>query len=197
MRRQRCPESLNCKHTIPVNCFSFMTAPQTCKRLNEASGEHQTWLNQVRRLQIPIPADIAPSTAELKDWAISWERSDRLWVKPRDDDRPLSLHCFKPPPRANGNKPDRFVMASLIPGGRFVVVLYTDGSIGLKEGNIKSGGKWEFRDVTQYRRDDPEPFYPLFWSQLLTETNLGHPLIAYVDRGDEKYSYSSKLSEPH
>jgi len=126
--------------------------------------------------------------AELKDWAISWLRSDKLWVKLRDDDddRSLSLHCFK---MQLSDEPNRFVMANFIPGGRFVVVLYVDGRIGLKEVNIKSKDDWELREVSRYRQDDSEQFHTMYWSQLLTETNLGRPLVAYVDRSEEKYGY--------
>ena len=90
-----CPESLSREYTIPANSFSFLTAPQTCKRVNEASGEHQAWLNQVRRLQIPLPAGTVPPAAELKEWAISWLRSDERWIRPRttngdDGDRLLN-----------------------------------------------------------------------------------------------------------
>ena len=124
--------------------------------------------------------------AELKDWAISWLRSDKLWVKPRDDDdgRSLNLHCFKMQLPDDDDEPDRFVMANLIPGGRFIVVLHVDGRIGLKEINIKSRDDWELREVSWYRQDDSERFHTMYWSQLLTETNLGRPLIAYVDRSE-------------
>jgi len=145
----------------------------------------------VTRLQIPIPTGVIPSTAELKHWAISWLRSDKLWVKPQDgdddDDRPLSLHCFKMRP---GDDDDfefaRFVMANFIPGGKFVVVLYTNGDIELKEVQIEPGGEWELRDVARYKRDDPGRFHAMYWSQLLTGTDLGRPLVAYVDEEREK-----------
>lgn len=143
--------------------------------------------------------DVVPSTAELKDWAISWLRSDKLWIKPRsdDDDRLLNLHCFKTPLSGGDDEPARFVMANYIPGGNFVVVLYTDGQISLKGINVKSEGEWELRDVAQYKRDDPERFRSMYWSQLLTETNLESPLVAYVDQAQEKYGYSfSGFSTP-
>ena len=151
------------------------------------------------RLGIPIPTCFAPSTAELKDWAISWLRSDEPWVKPQDDDdRSLNLHFFKMQRGDGGNNPARFVMANLITGGRFVVVLYTDGQIDLKEIETKSDGEWELWDVTRYTQDDPERFRLSYWSQLLTETNLGRPLVAYVDREEEKYGYSfSGMSTPY
>ena len=196
MRRRRCPKPLSRESIIPVDCSLFFIVPQTCKRLNKASGEHQIWLNQVKRLRIPIPTGVIPSMAELKGWALSWLRSDKLWVKPRDDydDRPLNLHCFKMRSSDDDDEPNRFVMANLIPGGRFVVVLYTDGRIDLKEVNIKSESDWELREVARYRRDDQEPFYTMFRSQLLTETNLGRPLVAYTDRTGERYGHS--LSKP-
>lgn len=134
---------------------------------------------------------------ELKGWVISWLRSDKHWVKSRDDDdsRSLSLHCFTMPLSDDDDGPGRFVMANLTPGGRFVVILYTDGHIDLKEINIKSKDDWELREVAQYIRYDPEGFYTMYLSQLLTETNLGRPLVAYVDRAEEKYGHSfSKLS---
>lgn len=166
-----------------------MTMPQTCRMLNEASREHQTWLNQVKRLQIPIPPGVIPSTAELKDMAIYWLRSDEPWVKLRDDDeeRLLSLHCFRMG-QPDDAKLVRFTMANFIPGGRFIVVLYPEGHIDLKEINVQPEGKWELRDVAQYRRDNPERFHELESSQLLTETNLGRPLVAYVDLAGEKYA---------
>ena len=145
------------------------------------------------RLQIPIPTGAVPSTAELKHWAISWLRSDKLWVKPQDgdddddDDRPLSLHCFKMRRGDDDDsEPARFVMANFIPGGKFVVVLYTNGDIELKEVQIEPGGEWELRDVAQYKRGDPEGFHTVYWSRLLTGTVLGRPLVAYVDREQEK-----------
>ena len=157
--------------------------------MNEVSGEHQTWLSQVRRLQITVPTDTIPSTAELKEWAISWLRSDERWVKPRtdDDDRLLVLHRFDMRKLVNEGRSVPFVMANLIPGGKFVVILYTDGQIDLKEIKTESEDNWDLRDVAEYIQDDPENTHTMFWSQLLTETNVGRPLIAYVDRDQEKY----------
>jgi len=151
----------------------------------------------VRRLKIPIPTDIIPPTAELKEWAISWSRADERWVKPRtdDDDRLLSLHRFDMRQGGDGEAENiPFVMANLIPGGKFVVVLYHDGQIDLKEIKIKSEDKWELQDVVQHKQGDPEVTHTMFWSQLLTETNLGCPLVAYVDQEQEKYSHSSSGS---
>ena len=120
------------------------------------SGEHQTWLNQVTRLQIPIPTGDVPSTAALKNWAISWAKSEELWIKPRDDDddRFLDLHQFNT--RQEEFMP--FVMASLIPGGDFVVILYSDGQIDLQEIKIGSNGKWNLQDVAQYKQYDLNEF---------------------------------------
>ena len=173
-----------------MNRFLPLTAPQTCKRLNEASGEHQTWLNQVARLRIPIPTGVVLPAAELKDRAVSWLRSDRLWVKPRDDnnDRPLNLRCFML--RDDDDEDVPFVMARLLPGGRFVVVVGSDGRIDLKEINIKSEGGWELLDVAEYRLDDPEQYRGLWSSQLLMETGLGYPLVAYVNPGKDEYDCS-------
>ena len=167
---------------------------QTCKRLNGASREHQTWLDQAKRLQIPIPTGVVLSTAELKNWAFSWLRSDKLWAEPHDDvaDRSLSLHWFNMRQRdPDGGYSARFVMANLIPGGKFVVVLYTDGQIDLKEIEIESEGKWNLRDVAHHEQDDPEEFYTMFWSQLLTETSLAYPLVAFVDQARERWSRPS------
>jgi len=208
MRRQRCLEPLSRESIIPTDCSLFLIVPQTCNRLNKALEEHQTWLDQVKRLQIPIPTGVIPSMAELKDWAVSWIRSNELWVKPREDGngRPLSVHCFETPFFDDGCGPDRFVMAKLIPGGRFVVVLYIDCSIELREINIKSNGDWELREVAQHRQDDQERFDTVSRSlsnavpqgQLLTETDLGRPLVAYVDCAEEKYRHSfSKLSSAY
>ena len=167
------------------------------------SGEHQTWLNQVTRLQIPIPAGVVPSTAELKNWVVSWVRSEELWVKSRDDgdDRSLNLHRFDArrddPDEEDSDEEDsdeeepvRFVMANFVPGGKFVVVLYDDGQIDLKEIKIKSEDKWSLQDVAQYKSDHPETFFTLNCSELLTETKFGHPLVAYLDGDKKKYGYS-------
>ena len=173
-----------------MNYFSLLIAPQTCKRLNQASGEHQTWLDQVTRLQIPIPTGISPLTPELKNWAISRVRSEELWVKPRDEDegsRSLSLHSFNMRQEdPDEEEPTEFIMANLIPGGEFVVILYTDGQIDLKEIKIKSEDEWNLQDVAQYKHDDSERFFTLNCSQLLTETKFYHPLVAYVDEKREK-----------
>lgn len=120
-----------------MNRSSLLTAPQTCKALNQASGERQTWFNQVARLRIPIPTGIVLSTAELKNWVIS-VRLDERWVNPQDDDkgkRSLSLHWFdmRQQDLHVGEVPTKFVMANLMPGGKFVVMLYTDGQVDLKE----------------------------------------------------------------
>ena len=169
-----------------MNRSSLLTAPQTCKALNQASGERQTWFNQVARLRIPIPTGIVLSTAELKNWVIS-VRLDERWVNPQDDDkgkRSLSLHWFdmRQQDLHVGEVPTKFVMANLMPGGKFVVMLYTDGQVDLKEIKIESEDKRNLQDRVQYKRGDPEGFRIKSWSQLLTETKLGHPLVAYVDR---------------
>ena len=136
--------NLSREYTFPINRFSLSTAPQTCKRLNQVSGEHQTWLNHVTRFQISrVPTGDAPSTAALKNRAVSWVKSEELWIKPRDDDydRFLDLHKFNT--RQEEFMP--FVMASLIPGGDFVVILYSDGQIDLQEIKIGSNGKWNLQ----------------------------------------------------
>ena len=113
--------------------------------MNEASGERQTWLNQVRQLKIPVPTDTFPPAAELKGWAVSWSRSDERRVKPRapdDEDRSLYVHRFDIR-QVDDDDEDAmvvsFVMANLIPGGKFVVILYIDGQIDLKETNRVRG----------------------------------------------------------
>ena len=129
-------------------------------------------------------------TPELKNWAISWVRSEELWVKPRDEDegsRSLSLHSFNMRQEdPDEEEPTEFIMANLIPGGEFVVILYTDGQIDLKEIKIKSEDEWNLQDVAQYKHDDSERFFTLNCSQLLTETKFYHPLVAYVDEKREK-----------
>ena len=188
MQRRRCPGPLSREYTIPPNSFLFLTTAQTCKRVNEVSGEHQTWLNQVRRLKIPVPADTVHPTAELKEWAISWTKSDERWVQPRtpDDDRSLWLHRFDMQQEAAARLMP-FVMANFIPGGKFVVILYPNGKIDLKEVKIKSKYESGLRDVTRYKPVGPERTRVTFWSQLLTETNIGCPLVAYVDREPDTY----------
>ena len=49
--------------------------------------------------------------------------------------------------------------------------------------------EWELRDVAQYKQGDPGGTHTMFWSELLTETNLGHPLVVYVDRETKKYGH--------
>ena len=87
------------------------------------------------------------------------------------------------------NYEDALVMANLIPGGKFVVTLYIDGQINLKE--IKTGSEdgWDLRDVAQYKQDNPGDTHVAFWSQLLTETNLGRPLVAYVGQEQKEYGH--------
>ena len=118
-------------------------------------------------------------------------RSDALWVKPRDEgagNRSLSLHWFdmRQEDHELEESPVPFVVANLVPGGKFVVLLYIDGQIDLKEVKIKPEGEWSLQDVAQYKKDAPEVFFLRYWSQLLTETNLGHPLVAYADDRLEK-----------
>ena len=111
-------------------------------------------------------------------------RSDELWVDPRDDYDEgcyLDLRWFNMRQEdPNTQEPTRFTMANLTPGGKFVVLLYTDGQVDLKEIKIKSEGKWDLLDVAQYKQVDPEGFPTMLWSQFLTETNIGRPLVAYV-----------------
>ena len=120
-------------------------------------------------LRIPVPTGVLPA-AELKERAISWLRSDSLWVRPRDDnddDRPLNLHCFKMPREDDDEEPAPFVMASLIPGGRFIAITYIDGRVDLKEITLTEG-EWQLRDVARYRLDDPEQRRAVGSSQLVS-----------------------------
>jgi len=190
MRCRWCPEPVGCGYITLASSFSFLTAPQTCRSVNEAAGEHQIWLDQARRLQIPFPTGTIPPTGELKEWAISWFRSDERWVKPWADDRSLNLHSFDMRQRGGNEAEDiAFRMANLVPGGKFVVVLYTDYQIDLKEIKIGSEDKWDLQDVARYKQDDPEDTYGMFPAEFLTDTNLGRPLVAYVDQQQEKYGH--------
>ena len=129
-------------------------------------------------------------------------RSDELWVKPQDEgagDHSLSIHWFDIRlEESEQEESPALRMANLMPGGKFVVLLYLDGQIDLKEIKIKPDGEWNLQDVAQYKRDAPEGFELSYGSRLLTETNLGHPLVAYADDRLEKWGYSfSELSVPH
>ena len=65
-------------------------------RINKASSEHQTWLDQARQLWIPVLTDTAPTMAKLKEWTVPWLRLDNCWAKllVDDDKHLLSLHQF-------------------------------------------------------------------------------------------------------
>ena len=60
-------------------------------------------------------------------------------------------------------------MANLTPGGKFVVIIFTNGQINLKEIKIRSGDEWDLQDVVQYEPDNPEGIYMVF-------TSLSEPL---------------------
>ena len=135
---------------------------------------------------MPIPTDVVRSTAQLKNWATSWSRSNKLWIRSRDEDDILKLHWFKISEEVDDVP---FMTANLTPGGEFVVALYTDGKIDLKEIRIRSDDEWDLQKVAQYKQDHPEETDMAFRSQLLTETNLGYPLVAYVNDGREKYFF--------
>ena len=142
---------------------------QTCKWLGKITDEYQVWLDQARRLQIPIPHGTAPLKTELKSWVISRTRVDVCWIKRRPGD--LTLHLFE--------TDTDFVDAHFIPGGEFVVLLYRTGDIGLNkiEKSVVTG-ELKVREVARYEETN-EIDYPSFWSRLLTETSFGCPVLVW------------------
>jgi len=134
------------------------------------TDEHQVWLHQARRLQVPIPPGTTPSKAELKYLVISRTRVDVCWIKRRPGD--LVLHSFE--------TNTYFVDAHLIPGGEFVVLLYRNGDIGLnKIERSEVTGELKPREVVRYEETN-EDDCPHFWSRLLTETSYGCPVLVWV-----------------
>jgi len=76
---------------IPISrVYLIVIVSQTCKQLQLVVDEHQVWLRQAIRIQVPIPPGTAPSKAELKDWVISRTRADVCWIKRRPGT--LELH---------------------------------------------------------------------------------------------------------
>jgi hypothetical protein len=137
------------------------------------ADEHQVWLHQARRLQIPIPPGTTPSKAELKDWVISRTRVDVCWVKSRPAD--LTTHSFE--------TEDEFVDAHLIPGGEHVVLYYEIGDISLSRLEKSTvTGKLDLREVTRFEATG-EAYRPWSWSRLLTETSYGCPVLVTVGEG--------------
>ena len=89
------------------------------------------------------------------------------------------------------------VMASFIPGGKFVVFLYDDGRTDLTEIKTASEDEWYLQGVAQYKQNPEDP-HPMIGSTLLTETNLGRPIVASVDEEQECYGPSFMGSSmPH
>ena len=132
-------------------------------------------MHQVRRLQIPIPPGTVPTKAELKDWVISRTRVDVCWTKRRPGN--LVVHSVK--------TDTDFVDAHLIPGGEFVVVLYETGDIGLSRiEKTEVTGELTMREVVRYEELDEN--YTGVWSELLTETSYGRPVLIWVENSDWK-----------
>ena len=158
-------------HHVPV--YLIVIASQTCKQLQRAADEHQVWLHQARRLEIPVPPGMTPPKAELKDWVISRTRVDVCWIKRRPGD--LVLYSFE--------TDTEFVDSYLIPGGEFVAFLYKDGDVGLNRIE-KSGatGELNLREVARCKEPNAQN-YPYHWSRLITETPYGCPMIL-VSAGD-------------
>ena len=70
--------------------------------------------------------------------------------------------------------------AHFLPGGDFVVLLYSNGDIGLNriERSVVTG-ELTVREVTRYRETDGAD-RPDHWSGLLTETSYGCPMLVFV-----------------
>jgi len=156
-------------HTCRPRSCAYLTVivSQACKRLQLAVDEHQVWLRQAIRLQIPIPPGATASKAELKDWVISRARVDFCWIKRRPGN--LELHSFE--------TDDEFVDAYILPGGEFVVFLYENGDIGLNkiEGSGRIG-EWGLRGVAGHWEPN-EGQRASFCNRLLTETSYGCPVL--------------------
>ena len=139
------------------------------------TDEHQVWLDQARRLQIPIPPGTAPRKPKLKSWVISRTRADVCWIKPHPGN--LVLYSFRI---------QDFADAYLIPGGEFVVILYRNGDIGL-DWIRRSGvtGGLELQEVARYEEPDTN-CEPCYWSRLLTETSYGCPVFIWAKDSDRE-----------
>ena len=73
-----------------------------------------------------------------------------------------------------------FVDAHLIPGGEFIVLLYTNGDVSLNRiGRSEATGDLDLREVARYEETN-EADYPRYWSRLLTETSYGCPMLVWV-----------------
>jgi len=153
---------------------------QTCKRLRQATEEHQTWLCQAKRLQIPIPNGPNPSKAELKDLVISRARVDTCWIKRRSG--------YLRPRELTANAP--LISSHYLPGGNFVVLLYESGSIDLREVQGEDAGGWNLVRVARYEQRDVHD-RPAPLSELLTKTSYGSPVLAYTNEAGNKYVHVS------
>jgi hypothetical protein len=142
---------------------------QTCKQLKQTTDEYQVWLDQARCLEIPIPPGATPSKAELKDWVISRTRVDICWTKSRPGE--LSLHQVE-----TGAE---FEDAHLIPGGEFLVILYSSGDIGLNKIEKSAvTGDLEVHEIVRHENTTADDFPSC--SRLLTETSYGCPVLVWV-----------------
>lgn len=113
------------------------------------------------------------SKTELKDLVISRAKVDTKWV--RGSHEGLEPHEF--------NLDAGFLSSCLLPGGKFVVVLYKSGALSLKEIQELDAGEWNLVDVARCEREN----YGLFWSKLLTETSHGCPTLACMNEAHDKY----------
>jgi len=145
--------------------------------LQQVADEHQTWLVQAKRLQVPIPDGANPSKEELRDWAISRVKVDVCWIKGHPEclkvhefdlaGTPANIYCF--------------------PGGKFVLLFYGTGSMDLKEIRGSDADGWDLVRVARHEGRDPSIGYAAFWSRTPTETNYGYHVHAYVNEGRDRY----------
>jgi hypothetical protein len=132
--------------------------------------EHQVWLDQARRLQIPIPPGMIPSKAELKDWVISRARVDVCWTKRRPGD--LVLHSFE--------TDTNFLNAYFIPGGEFVVLIHLSGDVTLNRiERSEVTGELGLREVARHEEPSADN-YPSSQSRLFTEMSYGCPVLVWT-----------------
>ena len=113
------------------------------------ADEHQIWLHQARRLEIPIPPGTTPSKAELRHWVISRIRVDFYWIKRRPAD--LVLCSFE--------LDVEFLDANFIPGGEFIVILYDNGDVGLNKIEVlevPGRRRLDLREVARYKEPDKD-----------------------------------------
>lgn len=115
------------------------------------------------------------SKTELKDLVISRAKLDAIWVTGRG-----SWH-LEPHESSLGAGS---VSSYFLPGGKFVVLLYKSGALSLKEIQDPDSGEWGLVDVARYEQQSENP---LFWSELLTETNYERPALACVNGTLDKY----------